>query len=224
MSPNLHPALLWEMVSWHLTFVFLQWHCESFQTRRNLTLPNQLHPVCVCVELLLWSAMILPPCERISDTTIYCTLAPQDLSFVNNEPLGAAVNTSPQHHFMLWMYEPRVYTYLCANNFPIGTVAGVAVFVPFGAVWGDVSIDGAVFPCNCDEINKCIRMNSRGCVSEFKTVDILLSCAFFTFMTVRARPVWWTQAAVPVDLIYAGGPEGTWGRLTLVNICQRRTV
>lgn len=123
------------------------------------------------------------------------------------------------------MYEPCVYTYLCANNFPVGTVAGVAVFVPFGAVCGDVSIDGAVFPCNCDKYNKCIRMDSRGFLNLrlFTFYDLVLFF-FFTFMTVRARPVWWTQAAVPVDLIYAGGPEGTWGRLTLINICQRRTV
>lgn len=44
----------------------------------------------------------------------------------------------------------RVFvTYLCANHFPVVTVAGVAVVVPLGAVQLGVSVDGAGFPCNC---------------------------------------------------------------------------
>lgn len=36
-----------------------------------------------------------------------------------------------------------------------------------------------------------------------------------------AGPVWWTQAAIPVDLIHTGGAEGTGRRLALINICDR---
>lgn len=46
--------------------------------------------------------------------------------------------------------------------------------------------------------------------------------SFGTFVAIRARPVWWAEAAVPVDLVHAGGPEGTRGRLALVDVCQRR--
>lgn len=45
----------------------------------------------------------------------------------------------------------RVFTtHLCANNFPIVTVAGVAVVIPLGAVWLGVSVYRAGFSCNCD--------------------------------------------------------------------------
>lgn len=61
-------------------------------------------------------------------------------------------------------------------------------------------------------------------MGDFIILRRLLLIFFFcrTFVAVRARPVRWTEAAVPVDLVHAGGPEGARGRLALVNICQRR--
>lgn len=44
----------------------------------------------------------------------------------------------------------RVFvSYLCADHFPVVTVAGVAVVVPLGAVQLGVSVNRAGFPCNC---------------------------------------------------------------------------
>lgn len=39
-------------------------------------------------------------------------------------------------------------------------------------------------------------------------------------MTVGTGPVWWTQAAVSINLIHTGGTEGARRRLTLINICH----
>lgn len=42
-----------------------------------------------------------------------------------------------------------MFTYLCAHNFPIRTVASVTVFIPFDSVEGDVSINRARFSHHC---------------------------------------------------------------------------
>lgn len=120
----------------------------------------------------------------------------------------------------------RVFvTYLCANHFPVVTVAGVAVVVPLGAVQLGVSVDGAGFPCNCrmrksNQPLKLLLPAPHFIILRRLLFNFLFFCR--TFVAVRARPVRWTQAAVPVDLVHAGGPEGARGRLALVNICQRR--
>lgn len=39
-----------------------------------------------------------------------------------------------------------------------------------------------------------------------------------TFLASGAGPPWWTQAAVAVDLVYAGGAERAGRRLALVDV------
>lgn len=39
-------------------------------------------------------------------------------------------------------------------------------------------------------------------------------------MTVGTGPVWWTQAAISINLIHTSGTKGAWRRLTLINICH----
>lgn len=69
----------------------------------------------------------------------------------------------------------RVFTtHLCANNFPVVTVAGVAVVVPLGAVWLGVSVNRAGFSCNCDRTkNQDVKTRSNVIV----TVEVIFRAA-----------------------------------------------
>lgn len=49
-----------------------------------------------------------------------------------------------------------VQTYLCAHNFPIGALASVTVFIPFGSISSDMSIDQAMFSGHCVEKKDCV--------------------------------------------------------------------
>lgn len=102
--------------------------------------------------------------------------------------------------------------YLRAHDFPIGAVAGVAVFIPFHSIRGDVSINRARLSCNCKT------------ESALEIVSISFAHLSFhlaktaTFLTVGPSSVWWAQAAISIDLIHTGGAQGTRRGLALVNI------
>lgn len=142
-----------------------QWHCVSFQKQFAPSLygiwRSRINSA-LCVEVLLWPDMAIPPTEPSSNITIYCTAILRIPSLLVNNDFTCFTAVQSHHKYFTatslhWDDEQFVYTYLCAHNFPIGTVASVAVFVPFDSIKGDVSINGARSSCHCVKSNRSFR-------------------------------------------------------------------
>lgn len=145
------PARGWEMWNWHKTSaIVFPFKTNDIIAVENVTPHSEAAPHD-------WMREARPK-------IFFCCLTPTPESASN--PVTVHAHVLPIDNINTrWHAHGPCLTYLCAYDFPVGTVASVAVFIPFDPIWDHVPVNWAGFSWHCDETKRIIKM-WHGCNAD----------------------------------------------------------